>query len=220
MMLDGERLDPAAGRPADALVVLLHGYASKGQDLIQLASMWRDVAPGAVFLAPNAPHPCAEIPGAFQWWPPARGQGVDRSERLRATRPMLDAYLDAALARHGVPESRLVLAGFSQGTTAALHVALGRPRAIAGVIGFSGTLSNPESLEPHLTSRPPVLLIHGDADDIVPVERLHEARAALEARDFDVTAHVSPSLGHSIDLGGIRQAMRFLKRVLGAPETA
>ena len=213
--LQGPALPPAAGGNPDALVVLLHGYASKGDDLIQLASIWRNAAPGAAFVAPNGPTPCAQDPASFQWWPPARGKGVDRSERLRATRPLIDAYVDEHLKRHGLPDHRLVLVGFSQGTTAALHVALGRERRIGGVIGFSGTLSDPESLEPHMRTKPPVLMVHGDADEVVPVQRLHEARAALEARDFDLTTHVAAGLGHSIDLGGARQAIRFLERVLG-----
>ncbi len=206
---------PASGARARALVILLHGYASKGDDLIQLASIWKTGAPGAAFLAPNGPEPAREPPGTFQWWSAARGT-VNRAERLRIARPIIDEFIDAQLQTHGLSESQLVLVGFSQGTTAALHVALGRERAIAGVIGFSGMLSDPDSLGAHIRSKPPVLLVHGAADTVVPPSRLEEARTALAPLGFDLTTHLSPGLGHSIDIGGTRAATKFLARVLPA----
>ena len=127
---------------------------------------------------------------------------------------MLDAFIDAELARCGLTEAQLALVGFSQGTMMALHVGLHRPRTLAGIVGYSGMLADEAALAaPHAT-RPPILLIHGDADPMIPVAAFHQAKAALASNGFVVESHVSPGLGHSIDLPGLQLGGRFLARVL------
>ena len=209
-LLDGPRLAPAAGGAPRSLVVLAHGYGSNGEDLIGLAPYWREALPHTAFIAPNAPQPCPDAPGGYQWWPVWT---MDRTTGVRGAAPVLDAFLDAELARHGLTEDRLALVGFSQGTMLALHVAPRRGRQLAGVVGYSGMLIDADETE--ILTRPPVLLVHGDADPMVPVTAFHQARAGLERQGFDLTTHVSPGLGHSIDLPGLRLGEAFLQRVLG-----
>lgn len=213
--IDGPRVAPASGGPADALVILLHGYGSNGADLIGLAPYWRADLPGAAFVAPNAPEPCPGAPGGYQWWGITR---LDRSSMIAGAAraaPLLDAFIDAELARHGLCEDRLALVGFSQGTMMALQVGPRRPRALAGIVGYSGMLADEDSLSAPGATRPPVLLIHGDADPMVPITAFHHSRAALERHGFAVELHVSRGLGHSIDAAGVTIGGRFLKRVLG-----
>jgi phospholipase/carboxylesterase len=213
-MIDGPRVPPASGAPATSLVILLHGYGSNGDDLISLAPYWRSALPRTAFVAPNAPEPC---PGAFegyQWWaissldPGARAAGAARAA------PSLDAFIDAELARHGLDESRLALVGFSQGTMMALQVGPRRPRPLAGIVGYSGMLADEATLADPATTRPPILLIHGDADPMIPLAGLFQAKEALTRQGFSVESHVSPGLGHSIDEAGLDLGGRFLERVL------
>ena len=212
--IDGLRLAPLSGAAPRSLVILLHGYGSNGEDLIGLAPFLRDVLPGAAFVAPNAPEVCPGAPGGYQWWgittfdPKARAAGAARAA------PVLDAFIDAELANAGLTEESLALVGFSQGTMMALEVGPSRPRTLAGVVGFSGMVADAAALATAHT-KPPILLIHGDADPMIPVAAFHQTKAALERNGFNVESHVSRGLGHSVDAAGIDLAGDFLFRVLG-----
>jgi phospholipase/carboxylesterase len=208
--LDGPRVAPISGGPPRSMVIFTHGYGSNGEDLIGLVPYWQRALPETVFVAPNAPERCPGAPGGYQWW--AIG-GPDRASGVRAAAPVLDGFIDAELARYGLTEDRLALVGFSQGTMMALHVAPRRERQLAGVVGFSGALIDAGAAG--VLTHPPILLIHGDADPMVPIAALGNAEAALKAQGFEVSTHISPGLGHSIDLPGLQLGEAFLKRVLG-----
>jgi phospholipase/carboxylesterase len=212
-MIDGPRVAPVAGTPR-SLVILLHGYGSNGDDLISLAPHWRGALPAAVFVAPNAPEPCPGVPGGFQWWALTSADRSDRAKGLAQATPVMDAFIDAELARYGLAEAQLALVGFSQGTMMALHVGLRRPRTLAGIVGYSGMLADEAGLADPRTNRPPILLIHGDADPMIPVAAFHQAKAALTRNGFAVESHVSPGLGHGIDPIGLQLGARFLAKVL------
>jgi phospholipase/carboxylesterase len=214
-MIDGPRVVPVSAAAPRSLVILLHGYGSNGDDLISLAPHWRGALPTSVFVAPNAPEPCPGAPGGYQWWPLASVGRNDRSDGAAQAAPVLDAFIDAELARYGLTESQLALVGFSQGTMMALHVGPRRPRPLAGIVGYSGTLADEAGLADPATTRPPILLIHGEADPMIPVDAFHRTKAALTRNGFAVESHVSPGLGHSIDLAGLQLGERFLARVLG-----
>ena len=210
--LDGPRLEPR-GRAPSALVVLLHGYGANGDDLIALGNEWRRQLPGAVFVAPNAPQPIPGMPGALQWFALTMRDPSEYWRGVVAARPLLDRFLDAELARYRLPAGRLALVGFSQGTMMALHAGLRRAAAPAAIVGFSGLLPGPEHLA-EVTARPPILLIHGEMDDLIPAEALHIAREPLAHAGLLVEWHVCPGLGHGIDPGGIAIAGHFMAQVL------
>jgi phospholipase/carboxylesterase len=211
--LDGPRYGAAAGE-AQQLVVLLHGLGADGHDLIALAPMFAQRLPQAAFVSPDAPFPCDMAPVGRQWFSfqDASPEAILGGVRLAA--PVLNAFLDAELARHGLGDGQLVLAGFSQGTMMALYVALRRPAACACVLGYSGALIGAELLAGELKSRPPVLLLHGDADQVVPPGALPAAVAALEALGVPVTSELRPGLGHGIDERGLQLGTEFLVRHL------
>ena len=211
--LDGPRLSPAGGR-ASALVVLLHGYGANGDDLIGLAQGWQQHLPAAAFVAPNAPHAIPGMYGALAWFELTLRDPHEYWRGVVAARPGLDRFIAAELARLALPPERLALVGFSQGTMLALHVGLRRVQAPAAVVGYSGLLAGPEHL-PEITATPPLLLVHGEADDLIPVEALHLAREALAAAGLRVEWHVRPQLGHGIDAGGQQLAAHFLADALG-----
>lgn len=211
--LDGPRCGAAAGE-AQQLVVLLHGLGADGHDLISLAPLFAQRLPQAAFVSPHAPFPCDMAPVGRQWFSfqDASPEAILGGVRLAA--PVLNAFLDTELERHGLSDSQLVLAGFSQGTMMALYVALRRPAACAGVLGYSGALIGVELLSGEIESRPPVLLLHGDADQVVPPRSLPAAVAALEANGVSVTSELRPGLGHGIDERGLQLGADFLIRHL------
>lgn len=211
--LDGPLVPPASGGAPKSLVILLHGYGSNGEDLIGLVPHWRHAFPDTLFISPNAPQICPGAPGGYQWWPITSMDPQSRIAGARAAAPILDAFIDAQLSRYGLSEDKLALVGFSQGTMMALQVGLRRPRPVAGILGYSGMLADEGGLS-EITNRPPILLIHGDADPMVPVAAFHHAGATLQGLGYEVGGHVSPGLGHSIDLDGLQMGGNFLHKVL------
>lgn len=205
---------PAASGARDAVVVLLHGFGADGADLIGLADPLADHLPNVEFRAPNAPQRCSVNPMGHQWFPIPRMDGSTEAQRiagLTRSAALLDAWLDALMAETGLGADRIALLGFSQGTMMSLHVGLRRPAALAGIVGFSGMLLAPERLAQEAASRPPVLLIHGDRDDVVPFSAMAEAKAGLEAAGVPVTAHVSRGTPHGIAPDGLGAALGFLR---------
>lgn len=213
-MLDGPRLPPAAGGDATSLVILLHGYGSNGADLIALAPLWQPLLGHTAFVAPDAPERCPGVPGGRQWWGLASFDRAALAAGVRRAAPALDAFVDAEAQRLGIPADRVLLVGFSQGTMMALHVGPRRAQAPAGIVGFSGMLADPALRDTEIASRPPVLLIHGDADPVVPVRGSREAEHELHRLGFDVSLHVSRGLGHSVDQAGLALGGRFARAVL------
>jgi phospholipase/carboxylesterase len=216
--LDGPRLEPRSG-PARQLVVFLHGYGADGKDLIDIGRAWQRILPHAVFVSPHAPEPCGQAPVGRQWFPLTFRNPDERWTGVNAAGPQLEQFLDAELKRRNLPPGALALVGFSQGTMMALHVGLRRAVAPAAIVGYSGifVLPNnaaPEAFAGEIKSRPPVLLIHGDRDDLIPAQALFHASQALAALEIPVEWHLSPGVGHGIDAEGLRQGGEFLARRL------
>lgn len=208
--LSGPFAPPSAGGPARQLVVLLHGIGADGADLIGLAPALARRLPHAAFVAPDAPSACDMAPLGFQWFSLRDPRPAALLPGVQMAAPALDAFLDVELERHRLSDRQLALVGFSQGTMMALHVALRRPRSIAAVLGYSGALIGPEHLPAELRSRPLIFLIHGDADEVVPVGALGAAVAGLQAADVPVQWEVRPGLPHSIDPTGLEHGAAFL----------
>lgn len=214
--LAGPEVAPKDGADPDSLVIFAHGYGSNGQDLIGLVPHLQPHLPKTQFLSPNACEPCPMAPGGYQWFPIS---SLDRTERDTGTykaAPALDHYVSRQLDRFSVPANRCVLIGFSQGTMLSLHVGLRRQEPVAGILGFSGTLAAPGKLIDEMRSKPPVLLVHGAADEVIPVWLMFEAVGALQAANVPVDKHVSQNVPHSIGPDGLQKGAAFLKRVLGA----
>jgi phospholipase/carboxylesterase len=215
--LNGPRLEPRAGGTARQLVVFLHGYGADGNDLIEIGRAWRELLPDAAFVSPHAPRPCGQAPSGREWFPLTFRDPAERWNGVAATAPILTQFLDAELARRGLGASALALVGFSQGTMMALHVGLRRPAAPLGIVGYSGLLVVPptggiEAMREEITARPPVLLVHGDRDDLIPAQALFQAAQGLAVLEVPVEWHLSQGIGHGIDAEGLRHGGEFLAR--------
>jgi len=214
--LNGPSLEPRSGN-AKQLVVFLHGYGADGNDLIEIGRAWQNMLPDAAFVSPHAPRPCGQAPTGREWFPLTFRDPNERWVGVNAAAPVLNAFLDAELARRSLPPQALALVGFSQGTMMALHVGLRREVAPAAIVGYSGMLVVPEDVDPdtfagEIRSRPPVLLVHGDEDQLIPVEALMHAAQGLAALEVPVQWHISNGVGHGIDQEGLRHGGEFLAR--------
>ncbi len=212
--LDGPRIAARSGT-AKQLVVFIHGYGADGNDLIELGRVWQPALPDAAFVAPDAPEPCAEAPIGRQWFGLTRRDPNERWTGVQRAAPVLNSFIDAELTRTGVPPSALALVGFSQGTMMALHVGLRRAVPPAAIVGYSGLLAAPNqtdvaAMAHEITSRPPVLLIHGDSDPLIPPQAMPMSAAALRALGLTVETHMSAGVGHGIGEDGLRLGLEFL----------
>ena len=203
---------------ATGLVVFLHGYGADGNDLLGLADVLGPHLPGIAFMAPDAPDRCAGGGFGYQWFPIPRFDGSTEAMReagIDASAADIDAFLDSRLAEEGLTPDRLVLIGFSQGAMMSLHVAPRRPVAVAGVVAISGLLLRPEALSAAAVVKPPVLLMHGDQDPVVPFAEMARAGDALVAAGFQTYGHVMKGTGHGIAPDGLGAALQFVKERLG-----
>ncbi|MEM9318369.1 MAG: prolyl oligopeptidase family serine peptidase [Pseudomonadota bacterium] len=214
--LEFKRKGPDVAR---RLVVFLHGYGADGADLLGLADPLMPHLPSTAFVAPDAPERSAMNPMGFQWFPIP---WIDGSSEEQAEAGMalavtdLNAFLDQVMAEEGVEPETVALFGFSQGTMMSLHVGPRRDEAFAGIVGFSGRLLQPERLMDEVVTRPPVLLVHGDADDVVPPQSLPAAAEGLQAAGWEqVYAHIMKGTGHGIAPDGLSVALAFLREVFG-----
>ncbi|HLW91354.1 MAG TPA: dienelactone hydrolase family protein [Roseiarcus sp.] len=217
--INGPRIEAKSGK-AKQLVVLLHGYGADGSDLIEIGRQWRALLPDAAFVAPHAPEPCAASPMGRQWFALTMRDPDERWRGVVKAGPIVDAFLDAELAKSGLDDSRLALVGFSQGTMLALHVGLRRRRAPAAILGYSGVLVGPEHLSEAKArdargAPPPILLAHGDQDQLIPFDALFDSAEELAKAGIPCQWHLSVGIGHGIDDGGLRHGGLFIAKGLG-----
>ncbi|MBL4740094.1 MAG: dienelactone hydrolase family protein [Sneathiella sp.] len=230
--LEGPRLNPLSGRPAQQLVILLHGYGADGNDLIELAKIWQPRLVNAAFIAPHGPAACELSPFGRQWFslrqydpeemrrnPDLLEQGLENLEAgAFEAQKILEPFVEKELSQLSLEMKDLVLVGFSQGTMIALHSGLRQKNAPAGILGYSGALVGAKNLARDTQSRPPVTLIHGEQDDILPYAALGLAERGLKAADVKVDTHTCPNLGHSIDERGLSIGGSFLQGLFKKPK--
>lgn len=215
MIKEPLRLEPKTGAQVKSMVLFLHGYGANAQDLIGLGFEWQALMPDTVFISPNAPQPCDMNPfNGFQWFPLTMRDPGEFWRGVNDAAPVLNQFIDRELEKYGLDESSLALVGFSQGTMMALHVGLRREKSLSGIVGYSGRLAGPEHLMSEIKQKAPVLLVHGDSDDVIPVAALDEAKTALQENSVSVQTHISQGVGHGIDQDGLRLGADFLVKSL------
>jgi len=206
---------PASGGEPKSIVILLHGLGSNGQDLISLAPYYAKALPDTVFVSPDAPFPCDMAPFGHQWFSLQVRSEEALVNGVQTAHPILSDYIDAQLEHYNLKADKAVLAGFSQGTMMSLYTGPRYKEAFAGILGYSGALVwEPETNASELQAMP-IMLIHGDDDDVVPPSAYKEAKKKLESVGYEVDGDITEGLGHSIDESGIRDGIAFLCRTLG-----
>lgn len=213
--LNGPLLPPRSGRPANQAVILLHGYGADGSDLISLGQHWGQLLPDAMFIAPNAPEPCAGSPFGFQWFPLQVDRIAGRIEGAKNAAPILKEFLSDLWSQTGITPARTILAGFSQGAMMSLHVGTALDEELAGIIAFSGAFVPADGFADGRFSKPPVTLIHGELDQVVDPNLSRQAATELSAGGYEVSLHISPNTAHGIAPDGLDFATSFLVARLG-----
>lgn len=207
--LEGPEILPAGGK-AERLVVLVHGYGANGPDLIPLGKTWSAEMPSVAFVAPNAPDLVPQSAGGRQWFGFDAAGPDEMRAALKHAAGTLEAFIDAELARFSLTNAELALVGFSQGTMLALEIGLRRTPQIAALVGYSGSLPNGETLDDEMRAKPPILLVHGDADPMIPVKALLRSVLTLKEHGLMPKWEISHDLGHGIDDEGVGHGLAFL----------
>ncbi len=212
-----KRRPPLSGE-TKSVVLFLHGYGADGDDLLGLADPLAPHMPDTAFVAPDAPDPCLSNPQGYQWFPIPWLDGSSDEEASEAALQAvkdLDAFVDQLLTQEGIKPDQLIVFGFSQGAMLALRTLVLRETPVAGIVSSSGRLLDPESFAETVASKPPVLLLHGDKDEMVPPGYFNEAGQALEKAGFEVFGHVMEGTGHGISPDGLSVALSFMAQRLG-----
>lgn len=212
--LSGPMLPPRSGEPPKKLMVLLHGYGADGSDLISLGYQWRELWPEMLFVSPNAPNVCGQNPGGYEWFPLSGDRIAGRIEGAANARPVLVNFLIDLWAQTGLGAKDTILCGFSQGAMMALHVGTSLDQPVACIVAFSGAFLPDERFGTETYAKPPVALIHGEADGVVDPGLSRAAADELSAAGFDVSLHISIGVGHGIAEDGLEFATEFLMREL------
>ncbi len=216
--LSGPRHEPASGRAPKKLIILLHGVGADGNDLIGLAPNWAKYLPDAEFVSPDAPFEYEHSDRGCQWFSLGDFSPETMLEGVIQAAPILNNFIDEQLALLGLEQEHLALVGFSQGTMMALFVALHRSNQIAGVVGYSGRMIGLNSDSKEVSARPPVLLIHGESDELIPANAMLETVQTLALYKVPTQWHICPNLGHGIDQTGLEIGGQFLQDVLSRSE--
>ena len=207
------RIGPKSGGKPKQIILLLHGLGSNGQDLIGLAPYWASAVPDAIFISPDAPFSCDMAPVGYQWFSLQSRDPQDMRQGVQQAEPLLNGYIDMLLEEFSLEAKDIALVGFSQGTMMSLYVAPRRKDCVAGVLGYSGALLGGDELGGKDIQKMPVCLIHGEADDVVPVAAWYATKETLSQHGFRVTGHTTPGLTHSIDEKGIEEGAGFLMQI-------
>lgn len=211
--LNGPFSMPVSGGQPKQIIILLHGLGANGQDLFELVPYFKDILKDAYFISPDAPFACDMAPFGYQWF-----SLLDRTEEaiLKGAREatlILNEFIDELLKKFNLSEEQVALIGFSQGGMLSLHAGLRRDKSLAGILSYSGALVAPKLLKTEMKSRPPICLVHGQMDEVVPYEAFEDALTYLQSNGIDVHGYSREDLGHGIDPAGLKIGVEFMKTI-------
>jgi phospholipase/carboxylesterase len=211
--LSGPEQGPKSGGKAKQLVILLHGLGANGEDLFSFAPYLCKDLPDAHFVAPDAPFKCDMAPFGYQWFSLLNRSEAAILEGVKIAEPILNNFIDEKKAELGLEDKDVALIGFSQGTMLALYTAIRRPKPLGAVLGYSGALVGSHLVKDEAVSKPPICLVHGEDDQVVPFDAFSQAMSVLQKQGFDVHGYSRIGLAHGIDPAGMDIGIDFLKGV-------
>jgi len=225
--IDGPCFGPSSGKKAKSAIIFLHGYGSDGNDLIQLAPNFSNFFPDTAFYSPNGPY--QSINGIGREWfslnnyDPSmiKHKKYEMNEILstmyqgaKESGEILNTYINGIVSKLNISYNSLALIGFSQGTMMALHVGLRQSDRLAAILAYSGIILGESDIKETCKSKPPIMMIHGSQDQLIPVEALHHATNILKNNNIIHESHIINELGHGINDEAIKVGIDFLSKYI------
>ncbi|MEL0176889.1 MAG: dienelactone hydrolase family protein [Pelagibacteraceae bacterium] len=196
------------------LIFILHGYGADANDLHPIATYWQRFLPDTFFCLPNAPNICQVNSGGFEWFDLLQTNEEKIINESLVSLKKLEDTINKKINILGLDYEKLILVGFSQGTMMSIQYAIRQNNEIGGVLGYSGKIYNYNILEKELRSKPKMKFLHGNIDEIVPVEEMHKSVDFLKKKQFNVNYQVYENLGHSISHDGMSAGLSFIKNII------
>ena len=193
------------------LIFILHGYGADSNDLFSIATYWQRFLPDAYFCVPNAPNSCQVNPAGFEWFDLMQTNNETIIKESLVSLKKLEDTINKKINDLKLEHQKLILVGFSQGTMMSIQYAIRQKKKIAGVLGYSGKIYDYELFNKELISKPKMRFLHGNIDEIVPIEEMYKSVDFLKQKDFDVDCKAYEGLGHSISPDGLSDGLDFIK---------
>ena len=207
-------LEPLSKNKPKNAVILCHGYGGDGKDISILASYWKAHLPETIFICPDAPEICAASPSGYQWFDLTDRTPDQILSKSLVAEIKLNKLIDEVKLNNDIPANKIILSGFSQGCMISLQTGLKREDEINSVIGYSGKIIDTKHIENNIKSRPDIILMHGDKDEVVPVSFLLEAKELFSRMNFKIQTKIFRDCEHRIPQEGSSLGLEFIKKKL------
>ena len=207
-------LNPLSKKKPENAVILCHGYGGDGKDISILASYWKAHLPDTLFVCPDAPEKCAASPTGFQWFDLMDQTREQILSKSLVAEMKLNKFIDEVKTKNDLSSNKIVIGGFSQGCMLSLQTGIKRKDKINSIVGYSGRIIDTKHLEKNIISRPNIMLMHGDADQIVPIDSLLEAKDFFSKNNYEIETKIFKNCEHRIPTEGSSLGLRFVKKHL------
>ena len=207
-------INPKSSQKPKNAVILCHGYGGDGKDISILANYWKNYLPETIFICPDAPEKCAVSETGFQWF-----DLMDQTKDEILTKSLvaeikLNKLIDEVKDNLNLKAKNIILGGFSQGCMISIQTGLKRTDKIKAIIGYSGKIISTDHLSKNINSRPEVILMHGDKDEVVPIESFLEAKEFFSENNYSIEAKIFKNCEHRIPQEGSSLGLEFIKKNL------
>ena len=207
-------LEPLSKAKPKNAVILCHGYGGDGKDISILASYWKSYLPETIFICPDAPEKCAASPTGFQWFDLMDQTTEQILSKSLVAEIKLNKLIDEIKEEYNLLANQIVISGFSQGCMISLQTGIKRKDKINSIIGYSGKIINLEHLSKNIVSRPNIILMHGDIDQVVTIDGLLEAKDFFAKNDYKIETKIFKNCEHRIPTEGSSLGLQFIKKHL------
>ena len=207
-------LEPISKAKPKNAVILCHGYGGDGKDISILASYWKSYLPETIFICPDAPENCAASPTGFQWFDLMDQTPEQILSKSLIAEIKLNKLIDEVKEKNNLSANQIAIGGFSQGCMISLQAGIKRKDKINSIIGYSGKIIDIEHLDKNIVSRPNIILMHGDIDQVVTIDGLLEAKDFFAKNDYKIETKIFKNCEHRIPTEGSSLGLQFIKKHL------
>ena len=205
-------LEPLSKNKPKNAVILCHGYGGDGNDISILANYWRAHLPDTIFICPDAPEKCAASPSGFQWFDLMDQTPEQVLAKSLVAENKLNKLIDEVKKNNSLKADQIIIGGFSQGCMITLQAGLKRKDKVNSVIGYSGRIIDTEHLSQNINSRPKIILMHGDIDQVVSIDSLLEAKDFFNKNNYEIETKIFKNCEHRIPTEGSSLGLQFIKK--------